>query len=58
MKLDAIGREQLAAQVVAIMRAIFCRPEAKEMREVLRLAEQQITAEEEHPASTFQASTQ
>ena len=55
MKMDAVGREQLAAQIVAIMKAMFCRPEPEEMRQIIGLAEQQIRASEEHPESVFQA---
>ncbi len=39
-----IRREQIAAQVVAVMRAHFGRPRPEEMRQILRCAEGQITA--------------
>jgi len=45
-----IRREQMAAQVVAIMRAHFSRPGPEEMREILRCAEGQITALELSPS--------
>jgi hypothetical protein len=39
-----IRREQIAAQVVAVMRAHFSRPGPEEMREILECAEGQVTA--------------
>jgi hypothetical protein len=39
-----IRREQIAAQVVAIMRAHFSRPGPQEMKEILHCAEGQVTA--------------
>jgi hypothetical protein len=39
-----ILREQLAAQVVAVMQAHFNRPNPDEMREILRCVEGQIKA--------------
>jgi len=39
-----IRREQLAAQVVAVMQAHFTRPGPQEMKEILRCAEGQVTA--------------
>jgi hypothetical protein len=39
-----IRREQIAAQIVAIMRAHFSRPEPQEMKEILQCAEGQVTA--------------
>ena len=39
-----IRREQIAAQVVAVMRAHFSRPGPQEMKEILRCAEGQVTA--------------
>lgn len=39
-----IRREQIAAQVVAVMQAHFSRPGPQEMQEILRCAEGQITA--------------
>jgi hypothetical protein len=45
-KLDLIRKEELAAQIVAIMQADFRRPGPEEMKEVLRCAEGQITAQE------------
>ena len=38
-----IRREQIAAQVIAVMRAHFSRPEPQEMKEILYCAEDQIT---------------
>ena len=45
-----IRREQLAAQVVAVMRAHFSRPEPLEMKEILRCAEGQVTALQQSPS--------
>jgi hypothetical protein len=42
MEPDLIWREQLAAQVVALMQADFKRPGPEEMKEVLKCAEGQI----------------
>jgi hypothetical protein len=39
-----IRREQIAAQVVAVMQAHFSRPGPEEMSEILRCAEGQVTA--------------
>jgi hypothetical protein len=39
-----IRREQIAAQVVAVMRAHFSRPEPQEMKEILHCAEGQVIA--------------
>lgn len=39
-----IRREQLAAQVVAVMQSHFSRPSSEEMKEILRCAQWQITA--------------
>jgi hypothetical protein len=39
-----IRREQIAAQVVAVMQAHFSRPGPDEMKEILRCADGQITA--------------
>lgn len=41
---DLIRREQLAAQIVAIMQADFHRPGLDERREILKCADGQITA--------------
>lgn len=41
---ELIRREQIAAQVVAVMQAHFSRPGPDEMKEILRCAEGQITA--------------
>ncbi len=41
---DLIWREQIAAQIVAIMQADFHRPGPDEMREILKCADGQITA--------------
>jgi hypothetical protein len=46
-----IRREQIAAQVVAVMRAHFSRPGPQEMKEILRCAEGQVTALELSPPS-------
>jgi hypothetical protein len=57
--MTAIAREQLAAQVVAVMRAVFARMDGNEMRHVLKCAEQQITAaeynEETSETATFRS---
>jgi hypothetical protein len=45
-----IRREQIAAQIVAVMRAHFSRPGPDEMREILQCAEGQITALELSPS--------
>lgn len=45
-----IRREQIAAQVVAVMRAHFSRPGPQEMKEILRCAEGQVTALELAPS--------
>jgi len=42
MKSDLIWREQLAAQIVALMQADFKRPGPEEMKEILKCAENQI----------------
>ncbi len=42
MKPDLVWREQLAAQIVAIMQADFKRPGPEEMKEILKCAENQI----------------
>jgi hypothetical protein len=39
-----IRREEIAAQIVAVMQAHFSRPGPQEMQEILRCAEGQITA--------------
>jgi hypothetical protein len=39
-----IRREQIAAQVVAVMQAHFSRPGPQEMKEILHCAEGQVTA--------------
>jgi len=41
---DFLQREEIAAQIVALMRAKFNRPGPEEMKEILRCAEQQVTA--------------
>ena len=38
-----LQREEIAAQIVALMQAKFSRPGPEEMKEILRCAEQQIT---------------
>lgn len=42
--MNLIEREQIAAQLVALMDAHFSRPDAGEKRIVLRLADEQISA--------------
>jgi hypothetical protein len=42
MKADLIWREQIAAQIVALMQADFKRPGPEEMKEILKCAEDQI----------------
>jgi hypothetical protein len=44
-----IRREQIAAQIVAVMQAHFTRPGPQEMQEILRCAEGQITAQQLSP---------
>jgi len=39
-----LTREQIAAQIVAVMQAHFSRPGPEEMQQILRCAEGQITA--------------
>jgi hypothetical protein len=46
-----IRREQIAAQIVAVMQAHFSRPGPQEMRDILRCAEGQITALQLSPPS-------
>lgn len=41
---ELLRREQIAAQIVAIMQAHFSRPGPEEMKEILRCADGQITA--------------
>lgn len=43
-RFDVIDREQLAAQIVAVMDAHFQRPSPEEKARILRLAEQQVKA--------------
>ena len=38
-----LQREEIAAQIVALMQAKFNRPGPEEMKEILKCAEQQIT---------------
>jgi hypothetical protein len=38
-----LQREEIAAQIVALMQAKFSRPGPEEMLEILRCAEQQVT---------------
>jgi len=45
-----IRREQIAAQIVAVMRAHFSRPGPGEMKEILRCADGQVTALQLSPA--------
>ena len=44
-----IRREQIAAQIVAVMQAHFTRPGPQEMQEILRCAEGQIIAQQLSP---------
>jgi hypothetical protein len=46
-------REQIAAQIVAIMQAHFSRPGPEEMKEILECAEGQITALQLSPSPLF-----
>jgi hypothetical protein len=41
---DLLKREQIAAQIVAIMQAHFSRPEPQEMQEILHCAKGQVDA--------------
>lgn len=52
-QLTAFEREQLAAQIVALMKAVFHKPEPPEMESILDLAKQQIAASRQ--SSTFQS---
>jgi hypothetical protein len=52
---EILRREQLAAQIVAIMQAHFSRPEPEEMLVILRCAELQISPllpQDQHPLSS------
>jgi hypothetical protein len=49
-RFDLIDQEMLASQVVAIMDAHWCRPDAAQKRDILRRAEQQIAASFNRPA--------
>ena len=44
-----LRREQIAAQIIAVMRAHFTRPGPEEMKEILRCVEGQLTALELSP---------
>lgn len=55
-RFDVVDKEQLAAQVVAIIDAHFTRPTADQKRLILRLAESQITASVEPPYTELQCS--
>lgn len=46
---ELIQREQIAAQVVAVMQAHFSRPGPEEMKQILQCAEGQVTALELSP---------
>jgi hypothetical protein len=50
---ELLRREQIAAQVVAVMQAHFSRPGPEEMKQILECAEGQVTALEPSP-SRFQ----
>lgn len=43
--MDAIRREEIAAQIVALMQADFSRPGPQEMKQILDCAAGQITAQ-------------
>jgi hypothetical protein len=43
-RFDLIDQEMLASQVVAVMDAHWCRPNAAQKRDILRRAERQIEA--------------
>jgi hypothetical protein len=43
-RFDLIDQEMLASQVMAIMDAHWCRPDAEQKKRILRRAEQQIAA--------------
>jgi alpha-D-ribose 1-methylphosphonate 5-triphosphate synthase subunit PhnG len=46
VRFDEIDREQLAAQLVAVMDAHFQRPNAEDKRHILQIAERQISGEQ------------
>jgi len=46
---ELLKREQIAAQIVAIMQAHFSRPGPEEMKQILQCAEEQVTALELAP---------
>jgi hypothetical protein len=48
-----LRREQIAAQIVAVMRAHFSRPEPQEMKEILHCANGQVTALQLSPTPLF-----
>ena len=50
-RFDAVEKEQLAAQVVALMNAHFHRPTAEEKRFILRLAADQLNEAEVRAAA-------
>lgn len=45
-----LQREEIAAQIVALMQAKFNRPGPEEMKEILKCAEQQVTALQLQPS--------
>jgi len=45
-RFDVIDREQLAAQIVAVMNAHFHRPDYAEKRHILYVAERQLLADQ------------
>jgi hypothetical protein len=45
-----LQREEIAAQIVALMQAKFTRPGPEEMLEILKCAEQQVTALQLQPS--------
>ena len=51
---DLIWREQIAAQIVALMQADFRRPGPEEMKEILKCAEGQLaTLQPQQPSRPF-----
>jgi hypothetical protein len=47
---ELLRREQIAAQIVAVMQAHFSRPGPEEMKQILECAEGQVTALELSPS--------
>jgi hypothetical protein len=50
---ELLRREQIAAQIVAVMQAHFSRPGPEEMKQILQCAEGQVTALELAPSRPY-----